>query len=323
MPKKNVLTDVYALLGLLALNIVFNFRVLFLGRVFCFRDFHRYFYPYKYFAAEWIRKFYVPLWNPHCGCGSPFFAGLQSQVFYPLSVLTYIMPFTDGLHFFIVFHYILGSFFTYAFCRDLKLSRPASFISASVFTFGGYLVSSADMVTTLCSAVWLPLILLFFNRSLEQEKIFEKWSYAALTSVFLCIQFLAGEPTVLFGTLLAMLILNCFHLKQRANVFVLPATGLLAAGFSAFQLFPFLEFLANSNRAAPQAGMVWSMPPYQLLNFIIPYIGGDITGRFSGSYFDLTQMWLKSCYVGLIPVLLAACGVFFRKAKGGDRKSVV
>ena len=122
-----------ALLGLFSL--LFFFDTIFPGKAFVFRDFYRYFYPYKKFASECIRSGVFPLWNPLSACGTPFFAGLQSQVAYPLSLIHYVLPFDIGLHIFIALHFFLAAYFMYLFCLDLNVKRPAAFLGGLLFAF--------------------------------------------------------------------------------------------------------------------------------------------------------------------------------------------
>src|ERR1051326_6519188 len=45
------------------------------------------FYPWRSFAAHWMRHGVIPLWDPHQFCGTPFLANSQSAVLYPLHFL--------------------------------------------------------------------------------------------------------------------------------------------------------------------------------------------------------------------------------------------
>src|SRR5215212_7025872 len=50
------------------------------------------FYPWRAFAATWMRQGVVPLWDPHQFCGTPFLANSQSAVLYPLHFLLLYLP---------------------------------------------------------------------------------------------------------------------------------------------------------------------------------------------------------------------------------------
>ena len=49
-------------------------------------------YPWKTLVTESLKKGVFPLWNPYNFSGAPLLANYQSQVFYPLTFLYFIMP---------------------------------------------------------------------------------------------------------------------------------------------------------------------------------------------------------------------------------------
>ncbi len=308
-------------LPVLALLIIAWFApVIFGNRIFCFGDLPRYFYPLRRFVAETVRAGGFPLWNPYLFCGYPCLAVLQSAVFYPLSVIGYLLPdFDVAFNLFIVAHFFLAGAFLFLLLRRWGLLPVSSFIGALTFTFSGYLGSVVHMNTSLSSVAWLPLILLFFDRTL----FYGRPSSFLLTAVFLGVQFLGGEPTILFGTS-GLLFFYCFTVVEPAagkkeNVVrlaralaLLAGALLLAAALTLAQLLPFVELLGRSTRAAGGdfARLTeWSLPPFELLNFLIPFSLGDIT-RPAGGWGP--QKWLVSGYAGIFPLLLAGVAIAFR-----------
>ncbi len=306
---------------------VFFFDTLFFGKVFAFRDFYRYFYPYKNFASEWLRSGVFPLWNPLSSCGAPFYAGLQSQVAYPLSFIHYFLPFNFGLHLFVAVHFFLAGLFLYLLCLDLKMKNFAACLGGIIFAFSGYLLSTVDLLTTLSSVIWVPLIVLVYLRALKLERvsILIKLFHIVIVSLLLGIQFLGGEPTVLYGTGLLLLLLTAVFYEKKSSWLFLAAVTALTLLFVSFQLLPFLEYLKYSDRGAQnepltkQLNMLWSLPPEQLLNLVIPWYAGDIT-KINVNWYGTEQMWLKSVYAGFIPVVLFISGIFYLKKESGVRR---
>ncbi|MEI6845693.1 MAG: YfhO family protein [Candidatus Firestonebacteria bacterium] len=300
---------------LAGLTLLFYFDTLFLGNSFSYRDIYRYFYPYKKFAAEWLQSGVFPHWNPLNSCGTPFYAGLQSQVVYPLSLLYYSLPFDFGFNLFIAAHFFLAGLFMYYLCQEFGLKKYSAFFAAAIFAFSGYMVSVVEMLTTLSAITWVPLILLFYKKALSQEKLKETLLYAFLTAVFLVVQFLGGEPTVIYVTvgILVLFSLFCF---EKKTVFVLFGVLLFALLFSAFQLLPFLEFLKYSDRNSQSEAItrilngLWSFPPEGILALIIPSFFRQ--GSLSEFLFaENNQLWLKSAFIGLVPFVLALGSVFY------------
>ena len=310
MFKRTFPNDLVALGILIILVVSFFFDVLFLNNVFCFRDIYRYFYPYKLYATESIKDGKIPLWNPYISSGIPFIATLQSQVFYPLSVIHYILPFNFGFQLFIVIHFFLAGIFIYILCKELKLQPISSLTSAVIFSFSGYLVSVVDMVSSLSSVIWLPLVFLYFHKTLFERSIYKKVLYILILSILIGIEFLGGEPTILYGTVVLLIIYNIIFIKQKNSIYILPIAGIISFLLVAFQLLPFLELLGYSDRInLPEkigyyGNLFWSLPPEHIFNFFIPMIFGDITKRYI-DLSDISQLWLKSFYVGIIPLVLA------------------
>ncbi|GEM_PF-593530 len=330
MPLKSSKSEIVfpVLLGLL--TILFFFDTLFLDNVFSFRDFYRYFYPYKKFATEWLRSGIFPLWNPLSSCGAPFFAGLQSQVAYPLSLIHYCLPFNFGLNLFVAVHYFLAGLFVYLLCIDLELRKYSAFLGALIFAFSGYLLSLVDLLSTLSSVTWLPLIVLVYLRTLRLEwgNIFLKVFYLILSSIVLGIMLLGGEPTVCYGTCALLLLLTLVSYDKEKSWLVLLLVLSLTVLLTAFQLLPFIEYIKYSDRGMQskdltrQLNMLWSLPPEQLLGFVIPWFAGDIT-KNNVDWYAMEQMWLKSAYTGIVPAVLFILGIFFVKKEKGFKKRLL
>jgi len=292
--------------SLLLVTLFWFAKEVFLGYLFCFSDLTYYFYPYRYFMVESIRSGVFPLWNPDILMGFPFFATLQPGVFYPLSVIYYLLPFDQAFNWFLLLHFPLAAFFMYLFCREYKFSSFAAIGSGLVFAFSGYLLSVLHMPTSLSSVIWLPLVLLFFKR--------KQW---VLTGIFLAIMFLGGEPTILYGTgliLLGYTIFTGFGKWQELGFGLLRILSayVLAALICAIQLLPFAELLLHCSRAggipfAEASG--FSLQFRKIVEFALPY------------FFHITEFpwveqgWIISPYLGLIPILLALFALILSKSK--------
>lgn len=310
--------DFLTLLVFLGLVLYFFNQIIFFQKSFCFRDISRYFYPCKLYAAE-VFKGHLPLWNPYIFCGAPFLANLQSAVFYPLNLICCFPGFPWGFNFFFVFHYILAGIFVYLLCRRWEMSGISALFSCIAFTFGGYLVSVVDMSSTLCSVVWLPLILLSFDVSIDSSGR-KRTLYTVLAGLFMSMEFLGGEPGIVFMTgvlLVAYFFLKAGEISRNEKCypwFILPLVFLVLAGITAFQWIPFYEFLRLSDRSAGsyEALSVWSIPPSNFLSLLFPAYAGDITFQ-QASWFDRSQMWLKSFYPGILTLVFAGLAFCWRQ----------
>ncbi len=304
--------------GLLVLTVLFFSEVLFSSKTFIRRDNYIFHNPRRAFAAETIREGQLPLWNPYVACGVPFQANIQSSLFYPPSLIYYLLPFQQGFKYFIVLHYFLAALFMFMLMRQWKTSRPASLLSGIVFAFGGYMVSINDNVAFLTAGIWLPLVLLVHHRALLAGSI----RYSILTGFFIAMQVFAGDASfyVLSSLICTGLYTVVWSLQSHKKGKGFYQKGwiclVLAWGFSgalaAVQLLPFAEFAVRSTRFSGlsfEMTTQWSWHPLELFQLLSPGFLGYLAPntRWFG------QMWLDSWYSGVFPLLLATLFVVYGK----------
>ncbi|NQT30607.1 MAG: YfhO family protein [Candidatus Saganbacteria bacterium] len=266
--------------------------------------------------VEQVMSGHVPLWNPYIFCGFPLLATLQIGFFYPLTAIYYMLPFNLAFNYYIILHYFLAACFVYLLLRHYVLSRPACFFGGIVFAFSGYLLSVSNMNTSLASVIWLPLVLLFFDRIVtNQGARFGRAVDSVILGILLAIQFLGGEPTIIYVSfffLVAYAAVFCGSfrnfLKTMGSLIV---AGIISLGLVAVQLLPFLELSWLSDRVVRiNYGLVTfrSFPPRELLTFIFPYFYGNLSKL--GGYTEVllgkvNQDWLISPYLGILPLIFA------------------
>lgn len=294
------------ILFLAILILIFYSRLLFSDFIFYYKDFFRYFYPTKFFASNCIKDGIIPLWNPYNFCGMPFLAPLQSQVLYPLSFITYFLPINLGIKLFIVIHIFLAGLFTYFLMQEWRLSRISSLISSIVYIFSGYFISVNDILNILVAITWIPFIFLFFIKALQSLKA----KHIILTAVGICLQFLGGEPTTVYATLLALIlyaIAKIIIYHDLKIIVIILIIGLIGVGLSAFQSLPFLELVSYSNRACGMSfeeATRWSLSPNELLDLFIPLLS------YTMNFQDI-QGLIDSIYLGIVPLCLVFIGMWF------------
>jgi len=130
-------------------------------------DFSAQFWAFATFEVRELSAGRLPLWNPYTFAGAPFWADVQSAVFYPPSLLTILLSAPWGFSLFAleieaIAHFWLAAVLMYLFIRQITQSRPAAVIAALTFTYSGYLTGyPSQQLAVLEADVWLPLILLF------------------------------------------------------------------------------------------------------------------------------------------------------------------
>jgi hypothetical protein len=126
-------------------------------------------------AAEWHRG-HLALWDPRAFVGQPLAGQVQPGTLNPLNWLLFAAPLKDGFiplgnfnWYFVLIHY-LGAVLFYRLCRDLRLSPAASLLAGCAFGLGGF-VGIVMWPQILLSAVWMPLVLMFFLRVTRGERL--------------------------------------------------------------------------------------------------------------------------------------------------------
>ena len=305
----------FPVFALFLLNLVFFSDILRSGGLFIERDLTSFFIPPRHFWVDCLKGGDFPLWNPLNFGGHPFLATLQPGVLYPPNLLFFILPFSDAFNWIIISHFFLAGAFTYAFLRFLEAGRAASFLGASLFLLGGYLLSLHSLLSALLSLIWLPLILLLFGRALRFNSL---WS-AVWAGVFLSVSFLGGGVETVMATCGTLGLMAVYSRSFGGNVrFALKAlmvTAAVFAGMSAIQMVPFLELSNQSIRKdglSYQEAIVWSASPLDLISFLIHDPYGSLTDI---KKYWIRQSWLKTFYVGGIPFLLSI--IYILKEKKG------
>jgi hypothetical protein len=292
-------------------------------------DFTEQYYPLHLFAArEWAQG-RLPLWDPYIYAGQPALADIQSGALYPLNLLIILSLALAGRGFplwaleaQVILHFSLASVFTYLFVRRLSRSRFAAVVSALTFTYSGYLTSfPVQQVTILRAAVWLPLIFLLLDIAVgDKDSAHGRfpalssrfWFYVTLAGLAFGFSILAGHPQTAMHVFYASVAYFAFKVWRRMRQRPLSETyraaivrglvgilvfTLVAFGLAAVQLFPTLEFIGLSTRAAIDYQTAsWGLFWHEMVSFFFP-------GYFGGS----------PQYVGILPMVLAAMAILFER----------
>ena len=230
-------------------------------------------------------------------------AELQTCVFYPLSIIYLLFPYPQAFNSFIIIHVFLAGLFTYILMREWGYSRHAGFLSALVFMFSGYMISVINLLASLASVIWLPLVILFYERALKKDWV----KNSIITGIFMACMFLGGEPAILYATFFILILIG-FRLKPMFLAI------LVFAGLASFQILPFLEFLKHTSRNLidfNEASM-WSLPVYALLDLFIPYLSES---DYMYKDYWTRQSWLLVYYMGIAVVMFAFIALKFDSTK--------
>ena len=281
------------------------------------------FYPWRSFYAETVKSGFLPFWNPHEFCGTPFVANSQSAVFYPLNLIFCLVPVWRAFGLSVLIHLFLTGSFCYVFLRfgALKLGRPAALLGAVAWQLCHWQVAWLALPTFLCVSTWLPLALLLVDRAVERPMPIR----AVLLGLCLGLMLLAGHLQIAlycFGFITAYALFRVLPLLKtqwQALLGCAVLTVVLAFGLAAPQLLPAVELARVSHRAggvatweAYQGYVRLALPPVNLVTLFSPgFYGSPTRGTYwgvglnggPGAYMENT------CYGGVLTLLLALAGV--------------
>lgn len=279
----------------------------------------QYFY-WRHFGYTSIANGELPLWNPYIFSGTPYIAGLQSAIFYPLNLLYLLFATPIGINLSIAAHCLLASVFTYLFARYLDLGQMGSLLSALTFTYGApyFFHIYPGHLSNLSTMVWLPLMLMGIEAFLKNRQM----KYAVLSGAPLSMQVFAGHAQYLFYSNIAVALYFFISVAARERpreelsysvigFFVFLITG---AALSAIQILPTLEFTRHSVRELLTYEWVsaFSLPPEQLITLLVPDFFGNL---LEVPYWGKNYLWEMSVYLGVIPLTIAALAIIFDRSR--------
>lgn len=288
--------------------------------------------PYfKIKQEQYFKERVFPLWNPYNAYGVPFAAQMDSEVYYPLTILPSIYPTFLTHDLYIVARLFIAGIFTFLFLRLFIEKVPALF-GAVAFMFTGYFILFLNL-PHLSVEVLLPAIFYFFERLIRKDD-FKNLIGASLIIFFAII---GGMPESTFMALVFgyMYFISRFltdsELRKIKITYIknFIFMNLIGFGLSAFLLIPFIELMNNSyhvHKTADRTSMQGLINQggnigftlVSLLGYLSPYAlrpAKPIVGSLFGSLLG---------YWGVIPFLFAVLSlVFYIRFKNSENNKTI
>jgi len=254
-------------------------------------------YPWRTFVNEQLRSGSLPLWNPYNFSGQPLLANIQSQVFYPLTILYFIFTQPIAWTILIILQPLLALLGMYWFLRTLERSKTSSTFGAIAYGLCLYMTVFLEYNTIGHVILWLPFLL----AALESMNKNSSAKYRLYFALFLLNSAFAGHLQ-LFATIVIFTALYslCVIRKKRVVVecfFLIIA----AAGIVSIQYIPTLELMyhaARSNHEYIDVVERLLVQPKQLLTFIQPDLFGNPA---TGNYLSQDSYPGKALFFGVAP----------------------
>ena len=282
-----------------------------------FRDLTNYFYPLRYSLYASYRAGELPLWDRHFAQGFPNLAAFQSGVFYPPHFVFFFLPFYVSIRALFIFHFLIAAIGAYGLLRRWCYSWDLSLVGSVLFALGGLIVSLTNLLNHFQSAVWLPLLVLTWERAL----VIPKWRTFVTFTIVAALQFLAGSPEM-FAMSMGLALLDGFRMRhlepeiQRRRILGLAiGATLLMLAMTMAQFLPTAELVMASRRgqSIPAAeAFMWSLNPSTLMNLF--FLDKEVeTGISIGVrlFFAGDVPLLVSGYLGVITLFGIALWLYY------------
>ena len=285
----------------------------------CLQDWGIQFYPWLHFSAYEIKYNHtLPLWDPFSLSGRNFVGEMQTAVFYPWTWLVSLGPIgrmlsVEWVQSWILLSFVWGAWVMYRCARQFGLGRDGSIVAGLAFLFAGDLPRRAmTQVNIFNGALWLPVVLLFFSRALQQKSVRQQFKFTLLAGGAWGLSFLAGhhESGLFIGLAVAFwTLLYVFRPTGAAGRKSALVLLLFLAGFAflaaAVQLIPSYQYSKSAYRwtgtlvrpgqeiPLDQLESTQQLEPRSLFSLFFPLI--DAKGE-------------AAIYFGILPLLLALYG---------------
>ncbi|MEP7343586.1 MAG: YfhO family protein [Acidobacteriota bacterium] len=277
-------------------------------------------------AGQMIASGQAPLWNPFIFGGMPLAASVYPGSFYPPNWLFAILSPKWAMNLVVLTTYHIALVGTYLYARRIGITRAGALIAGMAFTFGGFMINHLSHTSRIAAAAWLPWVLLAIENIAGSENWQRTWRWVMLGSLFIALQFFAGEPQMMVFTALVALPCALFAINRCEEhedilraVKALAVMLAVAVSLCLIQLLPSLELLAQSERRDPGAQFFdsYSLPPWQLPALVFPYFfGGALLPPYKMPYWGAEIAAVMSGYVGMLVWLLAAVALVGGRRNG-------
>ncbi len=296
-----VLPDLACCGGVALVLFAFYWRFMGIGRpqlAYTFSDFTNVFWSFHQFNVQEWRAGRVPLWNNSIFAGQPNLAGMLAGVFYPLSIVDFLLSghgnFMTGTYLRLWLDGCIVAWGMYLLAKRWTGDRLAGVFAAITAALSSDLTGfAASQMDQLEAFAWVPLGIYCLDRALSRER---PWLFGWLGGWCFGVSILAGYPQMSLLVVPVALAVAFYRWKTRSATLVAMAglavlVAVAALSLSAIQLVPSVELLRESNRASGSVGMGTGYTARQLLGFVLPGADGD-----------------KGMYIGLLPLLFGAAG---------------
>ncbi|HYP38804.1 MAG TPA: YfhO family protein [Chloroflexia bacterium] len=268
--------------------------------------------PWMVFARDALADGEWPLWDPYAFAGFPYAANSQSQLYYPVTWLLWLLPLGGAIQALAVFNICLAGWGMYVLCRGLAVSRTGSLVAGLAFAGSGMLQLAIEIPGVASVYGWLPWMLFATDRALRTRSP----AWLAVATLICGMQVVAGHlQWVLYsffavGCWVAWRSVASWRRAGLCSVLGAALRGLLiitgAMALAAIHLIPFIELISQATRTGGRVSSN-SWPMTYLLRLVMPeYFGTAVPSVGVPMVFN--DLWS----VGILPLLLGVVAILLR-----------
>jgi len=283
-------------------------------------------------------------WGGLVNSGDTVMGGDASGYFLLFSrLILSLIPPPASVAWHIVLHLFFGASGVYCYCRGIGSSRPASFLAGLVFALAPEIASliNAGHVMKIATISYAPWAFFFLEKGFRTRRTV--WFMAsALTLAF---QFFNTHWQIAYYTCLCVgaygLTRSILILRSPDERLLFPLPKLVASNLVvllfflstvSISLLPLTDWSKETNRGSysganqgkggldREEAMMWSMPPEEVVGFIIPgFFGlsrqeaGENPKNITSYYWGRMVFTQTVSYMGLLPWLLAPLPLLYRR----------
>ncbi len=217
-------------------------------------DVETYFLPMQQMLHRMFQSGQVHFWNPHIFGGVSLAGNPQAAMFYPLSLISYLLTPEISFPLLFLLHVALSGLFCYLMLRLRQKHRSdveqatdstAALIGSLCYSLSGCILLGVGQVNQVAIGAWLPAAV----AALECYARTQQRIYLVLQGVAIGLIWTAGFPQIALYSQLCMILYTLIR-RPPHLIMALFFPTLLGFVLSGVQNLPFLETAAQTSRAA-------------------------------------------------------------------------